>query len=46
MMYSGMVAGPDILDAAEPRVRELLAEGWRPKAPGPTGPELAEAMRA
>ena len=46
MMYSGMVAGPDIVDAAEPRVRELLAEGWRPKAPGPTGPELAEAMRA
>lgn len=45
-MYGGMIAGPDILDAAEPRVRELLAEGWRPKTPGPTGPELAEAMRA
>jgi 2-polyprenyl-6-methoxyphenol hydroxylase-like FAD-dependent oxidoreductase len=44
-MYGGMVTGPDILDAAEPRVRELLAEGWRPKTPGPTGAELAEAMR-
>lgn len=45
-MYGGMVTGPDILDAAEPRVRELLAEGWRPKTPGPAGPELAAAMRA
>lgn len=44
-MYGGMVTGPAILDHAEPRVRELLAEGWRPKTPGPTGPELAEAMR-
>jgi 2-polyprenyl-6-methoxyphenol hydroxylase-like FAD-dependent oxidoreductase len=45
-MYGGMVTGPEILDAAEPRVRELLAEGWRPKTPGPTGAELAEAMRS
>lgn len=44
-MYGGMVAGPDILDAAEPRVRQLLAEGWRPKAPGPGRAELAEAIR-
>ncbi|RNL80262.1 FAD-dependent oxidoreductase [Nocardioides marmorisolisilvae] len=43
-MYFGMVAGPDILDAAEPRVRELLAEGWRPSTPGPTRAELAEAL--
>jgi 2-polyprenyl-6-methoxyphenol hydroxylase-like FAD-dependent oxidoreductase len=44
-MYGGMVTGPDILDAAEPRVRELLAEGWQPDTRGPTGAELAEAMR-
>ena len=44
-MYGGMVTGPDILDDAQPRVRELLIEGWRPTTPGPTGAELAEAMR-
>lgn len=44
-MYLGMVAGPDILDAAEPRARELLAEGWRPSNPGPTRAELAEALQ-
>lgn len=44
-MYSGMVAGPDVLDAVEGRVRELLAEGWRPKTPGPTGAELAAVIR-
>lgn len=43
-MYFGMVTGPDILDAAEPRVRELLTEGWRPSTPGPTRSELAEAL--
>jgi 2-polyprenyl-6-methoxyphenol hydroxylase-like FAD-dependent oxidoreductase len=43
-MYLGMVTGPDILDAAEPRVRELLASGWRPSTPGPTRVELAEAL--
>jgi hypothetical protein len=46
MMYGGMVAGPDILDAAEERVRELLTSGWRPHTPGPTGPDLAEAIGA
>jgi 2-polyprenyl-6-methoxyphenol hydroxylase-like FAD-dependent oxidoreductase len=43
-MYAGMVAGPDVLDAAQAPVRALLAEGWRPEAPGPTGPELAAAL--
>lgn len=43
-MYGGMVAGPEILDAAEPRVRVLLAEGWRPNTPGPVRAELAEVM--
>jgi 2-polyprenyl-6-methoxyphenol hydroxylase-like FAD-dependent oxidoreductase len=45
-MYLGMVTGPDVLDAAEPRVRELLAAGWRPSTPGPSPIELAEALRA
>jgi hypothetical protein len=45
-MYLGMATGPDILDAAEQRTRELLAEGWRPKTPGPTGAELADAVRS
>lgn len=44
-MYLGMVAGPDVLAGAEPRVRELLAEGWRPATPGPTRSELAEALQ-
>jgi 2-polyprenyl-6-methoxyphenol hydroxylase-like FAD-dependent oxidoreductase len=43
-MYFGMVAGPEVLDAAEPRVRELLAEGWRPATPGPSRAALAEAL--
>jgi hypothetical protein len=43
-MYLGMVAGPDVHDPVEGRVREQLAEGWRPKMSGPTGAELAEAM--
>jgi 2-polyprenyl-6-methoxyphenol hydroxylase-like FAD-dependent oxidoreductase len=44
-MYGGMVADPDVLDAVEPRVRELLRQGWRPTTPGPTSPELADVMR-
>lgn len=44
-MYGGMVAGPEILDPVEGRVRELLDQGWRPKTPGPTGAELTEAIR-
>ena len=44
-MYGGMVAGPEILDPVEGRVRELLHQGWRPKTPGPTGAELTEAIR-
>ncbi|GAA3811138.1 FAD-dependent oxidoreductase [Nocardioides panacisoli] len=43
-MYLGMGAGPDVLDAAEPRVRELLGEGWRPRTPGPTRSALADAL--
>lgn len=44
-MYLGMVAGPDVLDDAEPRVRELLVQGWRPTTPGPTRAELADALQ-
>lgn len=43
-MYLGMVAGPDVLDPVENTVRELLATGWRPPAPGPTGDELAHEI--
>jgi len=39
-MYFGMVAPPSVLDPAEPRVRELLATGWRPSLIGPTAAEL------
>lgn len=45
-MYLGMVTGPDILDPVEDTVRELLLQGWRPRTPGPTGAQLAEAARA
>jgi hypothetical protein len=44
--YQGMVAGPEVLDAVEGRVRGLLKEGWRPTMPGPTGRELAALLRS
>jgi 2-polyprenyl-6-methoxyphenol hydroxylase-like FAD-dependent oxidoreductase len=44
-MYLGMATGPNILDAAQPRVRDLLAGGWRPETPGPTRTELAQALQ-
>ncbi len=42
--YSGLAAGPDVLRPLEPRVRELLQEGWRPKMPSPSRDELVAAM--
>ena len=46
MMYQGMVAPPSCLQPLEPRVRELLREGWRPGcAEGPTRDALVESMR-
>ncbi len=33
--YLALLAGPDILDGATPRVRRLLADGWRPIGSGP-----------
>ncbi len=43
-MYQGMAAGPDVLDSAEARVRELLRTGWRPALSGPTAAELAKIV--
>jgi 2-polyprenyl-6-methoxyphenol hydroxylase-like FAD-dependent oxidoreductase len=43
-MYLGMASGPDILDAVEPQVRDLLAKGWRPQTPGPASAEIAQAL--
>jgi 2-polyprenyl-6-methoxyphenol hydroxylase-like FAD-dependent oxidoreductase len=45
-MYQGMLAGPEVLDAIEGKVRALLKEGWRPTVPGPTGRELAALLRS
>jgi len=43
--YLGMRALPDSLDAAEPRAREIYAEGWRPAVPdGPTHADLVELV--
>jgi 2-polyprenyl-6-methoxyphenol hydroxylase-like FAD-dependent oxidoreductase len=45
-MYLGMVAGPDVLDPAEGRVRALLEGGWRPALVGPTAAELTTLIAA
>jgi hypothetical protein len=39
--YLAMAAGPDVLAAAEPRVRALLEAGWRPTPVGPTPDEIS-----
>jgi 2-polyprenyl-6-methoxyphenol hydroxylase-like FAD-dependent oxidoreductase len=45
--YLGMRALPASLEAAQPRVREIYAGGWRPPVPeGPTRDELAELVGA
>lgn len=45
MPYMAMMAPPASLVAAEPRVRSLLREGWRPAPqPGPSRDELLERM--
>jgi len=45
--YLFMSALPASLGALEPRVRELLAGGWRPSpAPGPDRAELGEIVRS
>jgi hypothetical protein len=44
--YLGMVAGPDVLDPAQARVRDLLRSGWRPAPVGPTVEELTASVTA
>lgn len=47
MPFLGMVTLPSSLAAAEPRVRALLHEGWRPgPQPGPTREDLVEQLAA
>jgi 2-polyprenyl-6-methoxyphenol hydroxylase-like FAD-dependent oxidoreductase len=43
-IYQGMLAGPEVLNAAEGTVRALLEQGWRPTMHGPTGAELAALL--
>jgi 2-polyprenyl-6-methoxyphenol hydroxylase-like FAD-dependent oxidoreductase len=45
--YMAMSAGPDSLDAVEPRARAVYATGWRPAfTPGPSRAELVEVVAA
>lgn len=45
LLYLGMVTGPDALVPLQPRVRELLAAGWRPQPlPGPGRDELVAVL--
>ncbi|TNM38393.1 FAD-dependent oxidoreductase [Nocardioides albidus] len=41
--FSGMFAGPAVLDQLREPVRQMLREGWRPPTPGPARAELAVA---
>jgi hypothetical protein len=44
--YLGMLAGPDSLDAVEPRAAAVYRTGWRPSpAEGPDRRELAGVVR-
>ena len=44
--YVAMAAGPDCLDAVEPRAAAVYRGGWRPaRAPGPSRGELAREVR-
>lgn len=43
--YLGMRALPASLDAVQPRVRQIYADGWRPPVPdGPTRDQLAQLI--
>lgn len=47
MPFLGMLTLPSSLSVAEPRVRGLLRDGWRPAAdPGPTRDELLASLAA
>jgi 2-polyprenyl-6-methoxyphenol hydroxylase-like FAD-dependent oxidoreductase len=42
--YSGMLAGPDVLDQLREPVAQMLRDGWRPTAHGPTRAELVATL--
>lgn len=42
--FSGMVAGPEILDPLREPVTQMLRDGWRPTAEGPTRADLVDAL--
>jgi len=44
--YLGMLAPPAVLDAAQDRVRALLAQGWRPTIVGPTAADITALVSA
>jgi len=44
--YLGMLAPPSVLDAAQERVRALLAQGWRPPLTGPTAADITALVSA
>ena len=44
--YSGMLTGPAILDQLREPVAQLLRDGWRPPAEGPTRAELGARLKA
>jgi 2-polyprenyl-6-methoxyphenol hydroxylase-like FAD-dependent oxidoreductase len=44
--YSGMLAGPQILDQLREPVAQMMRDGWRPRTQGPTRAELVETLGA
>ncbi|HEY3013804.1 MAG TPA: FAD-dependent oxidoreductase [Nocardioides sp.] len=43
--YSGMLAGPQILDQLREPVAQMLRDGWRPATQGPTRADLSRVWR-
>ncbi len=43
--YSGMLAGPQILDQLREPVAQMLRDGWRPATQGPTRADLSQVGR-
>jgi 2-polyprenyl-6-methoxyphenol hydroxylase-like FAD-dependent oxidoreductase len=43
--YTGMLAGPDILDQLREPVAQMLRDGWRPIINGPARAELVAALQ-
>ncbi|HWJ82325.1 MAG TPA: FAD-dependent oxidoreductase [Nocardioides sp.] len=44
--YSGMLAGPQVLDQVREPVAQMLRDGWRPALEGPTRAELVAMLGA